>query len=99
MCSNAVDALDDGFQRLGISFLGIISAQAWCLDDDVDHGHGDLWFFLAGQGEQRDEAEGEGGDQEERCERDLMKARVRLPAMPRFFIGVSSSGSPPPGGL
>ncbi len=66
---DAVDALDDRFERFGDQLLGVIGAQTRRLDDDIDHGNGDLRLFLTRQGKQRDEAEGEGCDQEEWCQR------------------------------
>ena len=66
---NAVDALDDLFQRLGDEFGGVGALQPVGLHEDVDHWHADLRLFLARNGHQRDEAEDNRRQQDQRRER------------------------------
>ena len=66
---NAVDALDDLFQWLGHQFHRIGGLEAVGVDEDVDHGHADLRLLLAGNGEERDQADGERRQQEKRRQR------------------------------
>ena len=66
---DSVYALDDGLERFGDKLYGVFRPQPIGLHEDVDHRHGNLWLLLARQGEQRDEAHGEGGEQEQRRER------------------------------
>ena len=64
---DAVDALDDGLERLGDELHRVLGLEPVGADVDVDHRHGDLRLLLARQRDQRDEAERERGEQEQRA--------------------------------
>jgi len=66
---DAVDTLDDGFQRLGHQLDRIRRLETLGVDPDVDHRHADLRFLLARNGEQRDQADRERRQQEQRRQR------------------------------
>ena len=66
---DAIDALDDGLQRLGDELDGVLGLQAVGLDDDIDHRHGNLRLFLARQGHEREQAERQRRDQQQRRQR------------------------------
>ena len=64
-----VDALDDGLERLGDELDRVLGLQPVGADDDVDHRNRDLRLLLAGERDQRQDTEDEGGDQEEGSQR------------------------------
>ena len=55
----AVDALDDGFERLGHQFDRVRRLEPVGIHADVDHGHADLRLFLARDGQKRDQPDRE----------------------------------------
>ena len=77
---DAVDAFDDGFQRLGHQFDGVRGLQAVGVDADVDHGNADLRLFFARDGEERDQSDRQRRQQEQRRQR---RADRRLSEAPR----------------
>ena len=64
-----VDALDDGFQRLGDEFDRVGPAQSVGVDADVDHGNADLRLFLARDDDDGDQADDQRGEQKQRRQR------------------------------
>ena len=58
-------ALDDGLQGLAHELHGIGGFQAGGGDHDVDHRHADLRLLLAGNGDQGEQADGDGRQQEQ----------------------------------
>ncbi|MHC2273993.1 hypothetical protein ACVME8_000604 [Bradyrhizobium diazoefficiens] len=66
---DAVDALDDRFQRLRDEFNCVGTAQAIGIDADIDHWHADLRLFLTRDHHDGDEADHERREQEQRCQR------------------------------
>ena len=75
-----VDAFDDGLEWFGHEFHGIGRLQPIGNDADVDHRHADLWLLLAWNGEERNQADGERPQQEQRRQR---RADRRLSEAPR----------------
>ena len=59
------DALDDGLQRLADQLDGVRRPQARGRHHDVDHGHADLRFLLAGDRREGQQADRNGGQQEQ----------------------------------
>ncbi len=57
---DVIDALHDGFHRLGHQFHGVIRPKAGRLNVDVHQGNRDLRLFFSGQGNQRDQTHGQG---------------------------------------
>ena len=72
---DAVDALDDVFERARDQFDRVVGLVAVGRDHDVDHRHADLRLFLARQRDERDRAGGERRQQEKRRQRRLDEAR------------------------
>ena len=66
---HAIDALDDGLERLGDQFDRIRAAQAVGVDADVDHGDADLGLFLARNHDHGDHADHQRRQQEQRRQR------------------------------
>ena len=66
---DAVDRLDDGFERLGHEPRRILRLEAIRANLDIDHRHRDLRLFLARQLNKRDAAEHQGGKQKKRRQR------------------------------
>ncbi len=66
---DAVDALDDGLQRLGDELDRVRRFQAVGTHGDVDHRHADLRLFLARNRQQRDKAGGKRRQQKQRRQR------------------------------
>ena len=64
-----INALDDGFQRLGDEFNRIGSAQSVRIDADVDHRNTDLWLFLTRDDDDGDQADDQRGEQKQRRQR------------------------------
>ena len=65
---DAVDALDDGLQRLGDQLYRVLGPQPVGAHVDVDHRHRDLRLLLARQRDQRHQTEHECRKQEKRHE-------------------------------
>src|SRR5581483_169293 len=76
---HAVDGLDDGLERLGHQLDGVGRLEAVGVDADVDHGDADLRLLLARNDEEGDEAQRDGRQQEEGCERRA-NGRARQPS-------------------
>ena len=93
---DAVDALDDGFERLGDELHRVLGLEAIGLDEDVDHWHGDLRLLLARQREQRHEADREGGEQEQGRERRLDEGARQPPGNAEAHGVTTTSPSPRP---
>ncbi len=68
---DAVDALDDGFERFGDELHGIFGPEPIGLHHDVDHGNRNLRLFLARQGDQCHEPDGQCRQQEQWRQRRL----------------------------
>ena len=66
---DAVDALDDGFERLGDEFDCVGPAQSVGVDADIDHGNADLRLFLARDHDDGDQADDQRSEQEQRRQR------------------------------
>ena len=66
-----------------IELDGVLGLEAVGPDVDIDHRHRNLRLLLARQGDQRDEAEANAASSSSGVSGEVMKARVRLPAMPR----------------
>ena len=66
---HAIDALDDGLERLGNQLDRIRAAQSVRVDADVDHGNADLGLFLARNDDHRDHADDQRRQQEQRRQR------------------------------
>ena len=94
-----VDRLDDGFQWLGDQLDRIGRGQARRRDADIDHRHRNLRFFLARNGDGRDQPDHDRGEQEQRGQRRADRgagdrprnAEVHLPLFP-----ISTSPAPTP---
>ena len=68
---DAVDALDDVFERTGDEFNRFVRLVAVRGDDDVDHRHADLRLLLARQRGNCDRPGDQGGNQQERRQRRI----------------------------
>src|SRR5690606_28315628 len=66
---HAVDAFDDGLERLRDEFDGVLRLEAVGLDAHVDHRYGYLRLLFARKRHKRDEAERERGEQQKRRQR------------------------------
>lgn len=62
----SIHALDDGFQRLGHQFGGVRRAQSVGAYANIDQRHADLRLFLARNGQHREQAKRECGQQKQR---------------------------------
>ncbi len=87
---HAGDRLDDGLERLGDELDHVRRLEPVGLDDDIDHGDVDLRVLLARDGEQRDEAGGERGKQEEGRDRRADR-RLGQPSGNAEIHGVTST--------
>ncbi len=85
---DAVDGLDDGLQRLGDEFHRILGLEPVGAHGDVHHRHGNLRLLLARQGQRRDDAQREGGQQHERCQRRADEGAGQPPGDAKFGIAV-----------
>jgi hypothetical protein len=66
---DAVDGLDDGFERLGHQFDRVRGLEAVGVHPDVDHRHADLRLFFARDCRQRDQPDCQRRQQEQRRQR------------------------------
>ena len=96
---DAVDALDDGLERLGDQLHRIFGLETVGADMDVDHRHRDLRLFLARQGDQGHEAHSERGKQKERRQRrsDEGLGQLAGDAEPHVVIGCHGTSTRSPG--
>ena len=90
---NAVDRLDDILERLGNEFDCVARFVTVGGDQYIDHGHADLRFFLARQREQRDAADNEGREEEERGQRRIDEGAGEMPGDAKLHGEVTTSPS------
>ena len=87
------DRLDDGLQRLRHQLRGIGGLQTVGGHHDVDHRHTDLRLLLPRDGEQRDEAGSEGGEEEKWRERGADRPACQPPGEAEVHGRTSTSPS------
>ena len=79
-------ALDDGLERFGGELDGVSCANARCLHHDVDHGDTDLRLFFAGDCGDRQDPDGERGDEKQGREGRLQPERRERPGYPKLHL-------------
>src|SRR5690606_41667459 len=75
---DTVNALDDHLERFRDELDGILCLEAIGAHEDVDHRHRDLRFFLARQGNERQQAERQRGNERSEEHTSELQSRENL---------------------
>ncbi len=90
---DAIDALDDVFERAGDKFDCLLRLVAVGCDHDVDHRHADLRLLLARRRDDGDGAGDERRDQQERRQRRIDECAGQRAGKPQFHGAARTSPS------